>query len=127
MVRPSWLLRRCSSLDSADGGGVGYCASALFASGRGVLVRDDASLCSCVGHDVCPNGPGILDGDPARLQFGASAGCGMRARAIETLLWGVATSGDGTRRTILAVSLDAARLEVIREDRRGMGSIDLRC
>ena len=44
------------------------------------------------------------------------------------------SSGDGTRRAILEVtvlvSLDAMRLgplPVIREDGRGLGSIDLRC
>jgi len=47
---------------------------------------------------------------------------------LEPLLEGVTnSSGDGTRRAILEVSFGPARLELIREDRRGIGSIDLRC
>ena len=40
---------------------------------------------------------------------------------------GAANIGDGTRWAILDVSPDVVRLELRREDRRGVGSIDLRC
>ena len=45
------------------------------------------------------------------------------------LLQDMASSGDGTRRAILeVVSPDVTRLlALIREDGRGLGSIDLRC
>ena len=41
---------------------------------------------------------------------------------------GAANIGDGARRAILLdVSPDVVRLELRREDRRGVGSIDFRC
>ena len=113
--------------------------------------RDAASLCSDTGQGVRPNRPGVPERDcePAcgrvllvslvvggeRWQESFAAGYGTpRACAVEPLCcWGVATatgsSGDGTRRAILEVeaSPDAARLELMRADRRGVGSIDLRC
>ena len=110
--------------------------------------RDAVSLCSSIGQDVRPNRPGVPERDcqpacdrglPVSLVGGErleefAAGCGTpRACAVEPLCClGVATgatgsNGDGTRRAILEVSPDAARLELIRADRRGVGSIDLRC
>jgi hypothetical protein len=79
-----------------------------------------------------------LDGDPARRRP-ASAGSERLQSAAERLgaacvvllllLQDIASSGDGTRRAILeVVSPDVTRpLALIREDGRGLGSIDLRC
>ena len=62
-----------------------------------------------------------------RLRF--AGGCGTRECIPEPLMSdaGTANIGDGTRRAILDVSPDVVRLELRREDRRGVGSIDLRC
>jgi len=105
---------------------------------------EDASLRSGVEHEsddvrVCPAADhGILNGDPARRRpLGSgrlkSASAAARTAAacivILLLLQDIASSGDGTRWAILeVVSPDATRLALlIREDGRGLGSIDLRC
>jgi hypothetical protein len=126
----------------------------FFTSGLGLGVRlmsvEDASLRSGVGHEsddvrVCPAADhgSILDGDPARRRP-ASGGVRLQSAAARTaacvvmlllllllllLLQDIASSsGDGTRRAILeVVSPDVTRLALIREDGRGLGSIDLRC
>jgi hypothetical protein len=144
--RPSWPLKKRSCLISADAGGVGYCTlTALFflTSGLGLGVRlmsdEDAPLRSVVGHKsddvrICPD-HGILDGDPARQRPASGSGRLPSAAArtacvpmLLPLLQVISSSGDGTRRAILeVVSPDATRLELIREDGRSLGSIDLRC
>jgi hypothetical protein len=82
-----------------------------------------------------------LDSDPARrrpasgserLQSAAGrlgTSCVVVMLLLLLLLQAIASSGDGTRRAILeVVSPDVTRLvALIREDGRGLGSIDLRC
>jgi hypothetical protein len=89
---------------------------------------DEVRVCPCADH-------GILDGDPARRRP-ASGSERLQSAAARTaacvvmllLLLQDIASGDGTRRAILeVVSPDVTRLALIREDGRGLGSIDLRC
>ena len=81
-----------------------------------------------------------LDGDPARRRpasgserLQSAAGrlgtCCVVVMLLLLLLQDIASSGDGTRLAILeVVSPDVTRLVApIREDGRGLGSIDLRC
>ena len=92
-------------------------------------------------------GPNSLAGSWRRLQSAATMGCVcgtpppppracvIRFGPLSLQDAAAAARGDGTRRAILevtpVVSLDAIRLEplpvMIREDGRGLGSIDLRC
>ncbi len=103
-----------------------------------MLAGGDVSFCSGVGKEVCTDGDGIREGEPARHvpnsgggRLRIAAGCGTRERIDEPLMSdaGATNIGDGIRRAILEVSPDAAsvRLEPMREGRRGVGSIDLRC
>jgi len=135
----------------------GYCTltrtpAHFFSSGLGLgasvrlmsMSDEDASLRSGVEHEsddvrVCPAADhGILNGDPARrrpLGSGRLQSASAAARTatacivILLLLQNIASSGDGTRRAILeVVSPDVTRLALlIRDDGRGLGSIDLRC
>jgi len=152
--RPSWPLKKRSCLISADAGGVGYCTltkTLFFDSGLGLGVwlmsDDDASFRygSGVGHEwedarVCPaTNHGTLDGDPAcrrpasgsgRLQSVSAQTAACVVMLLLLLLQEIASNGDGIRRAILeVVSPDITRLvALIREDGRGLGSIDvLRC
>jgi hypothetical protein len=94
---------------------------------------EDVSLCSGVGQLVCTDGDGIREARHVPNSGGGrmrlAAGCGTRGCVEGPLMSdaGAADIGDRTRRAILEVSPDAVRLEPMREDRRGVGSIDLRC
>ena len=99
-------------------------------------IGGDNELLSSVGYKACPDGDGILDSEWARreldsgmwrLQFpegGGTWACVMGA------LWNDvrgASGGCGTRLAILEVLSIAGRVEPIRDDGHGAGSIDLRC
>lgn len=97
---------------------------------------EDVSLCSRVGKEVCTDGDGIREGEHARRvpnsgggRVRLAEGCGTRGCVAGPLMSdvGAANIRDGTRRAILEVSPDVERLEPMREDGRGVGSIDLRC
>ena len=86
----------------------------------------------------CTDGDGIREGERARRVPNSgggglrlAGGCGTHECIAELVLMsdvGAANIGDGARRAILLeVSPDVVRLELRREDRRGVGSIDLRC
>jgi hypothetical protein len=91
-----------------------------------------------MGKEGCTDGDGIREGEHARRVPNSgggrprlAGGCGKRECIAELVLVsdvGAANIGDGTRRAILLeFSPDVIRLELRREDRRGVGSIDFRC
>ena len=89
--------------------------------------------CSGVGQVVCTDGDGIREArrvpNSGGRRMRLAVGYGTRG-CVEGPLMSDASAadiGDGTRRAILEVSPDVVRLEPMREDRRGVGSIDLRC
>ena len=99
-----------------------------------MIAGEDISLCSGVRNPGCADGDGIREGrvqnsGGGRLRL--AAGCGTRECIADPLSLsddaGAANIGDGARRAILEVSPVVIRLELRREDRRGVGSIDLRC
>jgi hypothetical protein len=97
--RPSWPLKKCSCLNSADAGRVGYSTLTLdlfFTSGLGVrpMNDEDASLRSGVLSSLM-----ATQDEPQAVW--------MEQRAI-----------------LEAISPDVARLAPIREDGRSLGSID---
>ena len=101
----------------------------------GVIADEDVSLCSGGRNEGCADGDGIREGRGPNSGGGRmrlAAGYGTRECTADPLRLvnddaGAANIGDGTRRAILEVSPVVIRLELRREDRRGVGSIDLRC